>query len=128
MILLSSAAAAAFGGCTAPDASFERPERRHILSSIGWGAEGEILVAATFSGGAAGDVTLRLLACPSDGARCEQLAAIDRPNSRPVPEVASARGAVVLTVNRSDRIGFFRSFSRVIPSLSEGPIYLRYRD
>jgi hypothetical protein len=128
MLMLLSTAAAVAGGCTEANQTFERPEDRHVFSRVDRGAEGDIVVAAAFSGGAAGDVTLRLLACPVNETRCEQLAAVVGAHPEQVPEVSAAHGGIVLTVNREDRIGFFRSFSRVMPSLSEGQIHLRYRD
>lgn len=113
--------------CSQEDRSFERPGERHIYSRVARGGEGEVMVAATFSGGGAGDTTFRLLACPKDKPECEELAAVSVANEDRKPDVRAASVGIEFVVEQNDRIGFFRSFSRSIPSLSEGPIYLRYR-
>lgn len=114
-------------GCTRqPATEMDRPDERHVHSRVARGAEGEILLASAFSGGGAGDTTYRMLACPTGKPRCEILASISW-DQEETPELVSERAGIHLVVNESNRIGQFRSFSRTIPSLELGGLFLRYR-
>lgn len=115
-------------GCVQqPAAEIDRPEDRHIHSRVGRGPEGEILLASTFSGGAAGNTTYRVLACVPGETRCEILASIAWDEEK-APELLADGRKIYLVVNDDSRIGQFRSFSRTIPSLQLGGLFLRYRE
>jgi hypothetical protein len=114
-------------GCARqPPADIDRPEARHVHSRVSRGHEGEILLAATFSGGGAGDTTYQMLACPTGKPRCEVLASIAWDEEK-IPELIAKGPRIYLVVNEGSRIGQYQSFSRTIPSLRLGGFYLRYR-
>jgi hypothetical protein len=111
---------------SASQEEWPRPSEEHVLSRIARANEGELLLAATFSGGGAGDTTFRLLACPRVAARCEVLAAIDA-NEGERPMLEQNDGGIALVVTRNDYISGFRNYSRTIESLAPGTISIRYR-
>lgn len=105
----------------------DRPEDRHTYSRLSLGKEGELLLAATFWGGGAGDITYRALACPTGQPDCEVLAAISAANPEEIPELIQQGDRIFLVVDEGDVIGTYRSYSRTLPSLKFGGLYLRYR-
>jgi hypothetical protein len=104
----------------------DRPAEPQVHSRVARAAEGEILLASAFSGGGAGDTTYRMLACPKGKPRCEILASIAWDEEK-IPELITEGADIYLVVNEGSRIGQFRSFSRTIPSLELGGLFLRYR-
>jgi hypothetical protein len=103
-----------------------RPEKKDQVSSIRRPDGGEIVLAMHFTGGAAGDKTYKVLACPSSGADCEVLATVDSYESRP-PEVVAERGGYTLVVNKDDSVWGFMTFSNTFQDLRRGDILLSYR-
>jgi hypothetical protein len=113
--------------CTGSDSDeLMRPEDKHILSRLQRGADGELIIAATYSGGGAGDTVYKFMACPANGASCEVLASIDS-NDGPKPKIFSDGNRIILLVNKDDYIYDFASFSRLMSGLNPGRIYLHYR-
>jgi hypothetical protein len=109
-----------------PPETFSRPEGEHVLSRITRGKSGELLVAATHSGGAAGDTVYRVLACPTGSSSCEVIASIN-PYEAEKPMLVADGSRIALVVNSGDRIGQFRNYSRTLPDLRRGGMHLRYR-
>ncbi len=104
----------------------DRPSAEYVYSKVQVDKEGEIIVAATFSGGAAGDTTYKLFACPTGKARCEVLASIGE-NGSPRPEVSMSNGKIVLTISENHGLSGFRNFTRLFTRMIEGSIRLNYR-
>jgi hypothetical protein len=107
--------------------TLERPPNQQVHSRVSRGSDGDILVAATFSGGGAGDTVYRLLACQPRKADCEVLGSIGA-SELPKPEISQEGGRVRLTVNKSDSINGFKNFSRSLRGLDYGSVYLYYRE
>jgi hypothetical protein len=115
------------GGCSAQSGdTWPAPEKRQISSTVQRSPEETLVVAVTSSGGGAGDITHRVLACNSGSDRCELLASIDT-NDRPAPALSKANDGVALIVNKGDYVAGFRNFSRELGSLQPGELYLQYR-
>ena len=112
--------------CSAATEEMERPEDGNITSRVRRGGDGELMIAAPQSGGAAGDTVHRLLACPSAGRSCELLASVDA-NGQSRPELIAEGSTVAFIVNGTDYIGGFRNYSRTVRGFEPGVIVLRYR-
>jgi hypothetical protein len=113
-------------GCGDTDsARLNRPDTKDIQSSLRMGEAGEILVAAHYSGGAAGDKTYKVLACAARASACEIIATVD-PYDSAVPTLARDKDAVNLTVNQRDGVSGFRNFSHDLQT-GRGSLVLRYR-
>ena len=123
LFLLTTVAAAS--GCWGGTELVDRPESRYVLSRLSR-PDGELLVVATYSGGAAGDTIHRLLACPAAADECEVLAAVDT-NDNQAPGLTLNAGRIILSVNWDDTIGQFRNYSRTLNSVPAGTLYLSYR-
>lgn len=117
----------ALGACSSQsEETWPAPAKSQVSSAVQRSPEETIVVAVTSSGGGAGDITHRVLACQRGGARCELLASIDT-NDGPPPIVAKSAVGIALTVNKGDYVAGFRNFSRELGSLQPGEIYLQYR-
>jgi hypothetical protein len=115
------------GGCNSRSGdTWPAPDKRQISSAVQRTAEETLLVTLTSSGGGAGDLTHRVLACKSGSEMCELLASIDT-NDGPAPALSKTREGVALIVNRGDYVADYRNFSRELGSLQPGELYLQYR-
>lgn len=114
-------------GCSGgPDDTMPKPEKRQISSTVQRTPDELLVIAVTSSGGGAGDITHRLLACKLQGDHCEILASIDT-NDRTAPVLEKTHRGVDLIVNQGDYVAGFRNFSRKIGTMQPGELSVRYR-
>jgi hypothetical protein len=85
-----------------------------------------LVVARLAVGGATGDLLDRLLVCSGDSDLCEIVADVDV-NDYARPEVSRVDSAYILRLNKSDRIIYFRNYSRVSKALAAGGFLITYR-
>jgi hypothetical protein len=102
------------------------PGPDQVSSTAQTASKETLLVATTSSGGGAGDITYRVLACKKGSDRCELLANIDT-NDAEAPSFANTPDGVVLLVNKGDYVADFRNFGRELASLQPGELRLQYR-